>query len=67
MKTETAESLCYSVNLENGDGSTSGCSAEAEMEGTDRSFFFRGLSASVDLMLQTSKREPVLTEAEMQG
>ena len=29
-----------SVNHENRDGSTSGCSKEAETEGRDRSFFF---------------------------
>ena len=37
---ETEESLRSSVNVENGDGSTSGCSTEAETEGTDRSIFF---------------------------
>ena len=35
--------LTFSVNHENGDGSTSGCSTEAAMEGTNRSFFFRRL------------------------
>ena len=53
------------MNHENGDGSTSGCLTEAETERTDRSCFFRRLSAcaSVQLTWQTSKCEPVLTEA----
>ena len=38
-ETETEESLRSSVNHENGDGSTSGSSTEAETEGTDRFLF----------------------------
>ena len=65
---ETEESLRSSVNHENGDGSTSGSSTETETEGTDSygSFPFTSIasSASVELTSQTSKCEPVLTEAQ---
>ena len=66
MKTETEESLRSSVNHENGDGSASGCSTEAEMEVTDRSFFFRRFFCfcAVELTSQTSKCKPVVKEAQ---
>ena len=55
---ETEESLRSSVSHENGDGSTSGSSTEAE---TDRFLF---LPSPLLLPSQTSKCEPILTEAQ---
>ena len=42
---ETEEFLRSSVNHKNRDGSTSGCSTEAETEGTNRSAFSSGASS----------------------
>ena len=66
---EIEESFCSGVNPENGDGNTSGCSTEAEMERTDRSFFFRRLFCFCRTISHTSKCEPVMTEtqAEKEG
>ena len=64
MEEKTEESLRSSVNHENGGGSSSGCSTEAETEGTDRSFFFSVTSASVELTSQIFKCENLLTEAQ---
>ena len=64
MKTETEESLRSSVNHENRDGSTSGCSTETETEERIVPFSSVVSSASVELAPQTSKCEPVLTEAQ---
>ena len=58
---EMEESLCSSVNHENGDGSTSRSSTEAETEGTDQFLF---LPLPFLLPSQTSKCEPILTEAQ---
>ena len=55
---EKEESLCPSVNHENGDGSTSGCSIEAEMGGTDLPFSSIASFVSVKLISQTLKCEP---------
>ena len=53
------ESLCSSVNYENRDRITSGCRTEVEMEG-----FVVASSASVELISQTSKCEPVMMEVQ---
>ena len=62
---ETEESLRSSVNHENGDGSTSG-SGDGSGDGRNGSVPFSSVasSASVVLPSQTSKCEPILTEAQ---
>ena len=64
MEAKTDESLRSSVNHENGDGSTSGCSTEAETEGIDRSFFFRHLFCFCQAYVANSKCEPVMMDAQ---
>ena len=69
MKTETEESICSSVKHENGDGSMSRCSTEAEMEGVDRSFLFHRLFCFCRAYVTNFKCEPLLMEVqvEMEG
>ena len=66
MKTETEceESLRSSVKRESGEGSTSGCSTERRLKERIVPLSSVVSSVFVELTSQTSKCEPVMTEAQ---